>query len=215
MISPLPYRTIILANGEMPSHPFALEMLRNANTIVCCDGAVRHLEKLQLQPTAIVGDGDSIPAEIRKRYADRISPDKCQEYNDLTKAFHYVAAHHPGPVAVLGAMGLREDHAFANLALLMRHARSTDTIMVTNYGVFSPIFHSTTFASHEGEAVSIFSFTPSTRLTFSGLRYPVKNRSFAELWEGTLNEALSNQFRIELRDEGEVLVYQAFQKENL
>ena len=215
MIDTLPYRTIILANGEMPTHPIAMEMLRKADTIICCDGAVRHLEKLQLQPTVIVGDGDSIPAEIRKRYADRISPDKCQEYNDLTKAFHYAAKHNLSPVAILGAMGLRDDHAFANLSLLMRHARSTRVVMVTNYGIFTPISSSTVFRSHKGEAVSVFSFTPATRLTFSGLRYPVEKRSFAELWEGSLNESLGDQFGIELCDEGEILVYQAFQKENL
>ena len=60
------------------------------------------------------------------------------------------------------------------------------------------------------EQVSIFSFTPTARLTFHGLRYPVNQRSFAELWEGASNESLGDSFTIELHDKGQVLVYQAF-----
>ena len=30
---------VILANGEYPSHPLPLQMLENAEFVVCCDGA--------------------------------------------------------------------------------------------------------------------------------------------------------------------------------
>ena len=208
------YETVIVANGEAPTHPAALALLRHARHIVCCDGAIRHLLALKLTPSAIVGDGDSIQNTEYQRFRHLFIEDKSTEYNDLTKAFNYCAAQNWHRVAVVGACGLREDHALANIALLMLHARNFQTIMVTNFGVFTPIHETTNFNSYAGEAVSIFSFTPSTRLTFNGLRYPVENRSFSQLWEGTLNESLGNTFCIQLENEGEVLVYQAFQKEN-
>ena len=76
--------------------------------------------------------------------------------------------------------------------------------------MFTPISGTTTFSSRAGEQVSIFNFTPGTRVTFHGLRYPVTQRTFAELWEGASNESLGDRFTVELHDEGQVLVYQAF-----
>ena len=202
--------TIILANGEKPFAPQCIELILNAETIVCCDGAIRHLEELGIRPTVIVGDGDSLTAEQRNRYASIIDADPSTDYNDLTKAFRYCEAHRLDDLTILGATGLREDHTLANLGLLLRYAGRFRVRMVSNYGLFTPISDSTTFSSRTGEQVSIFSFTPNTRLTFHGLRYPVAQRSFAELWEGASNESLGDSFTIELNDKGQVLVYQAF-----
>lgn len=202
--------TIILANGEKPFAPQCIELILNAETIVCCDGAIRHLEELGIRPTVIVGDGDSLTAEQRNRYASIIDADPSTDYNDLTKAFRYCEAHGLDDLTILGATGLREDHTLANLGLLLRYAGRFRVRMVTNYGIFSAISGTTTFPSRAGEQVSIFSFTPTARLTFHGLRYPVAQRTFAELWEGASNESLGDSFTIEVHDKGQVLVYQAF-----
>lgn len=202
--------TIILANGEKPFAPQCIVLIHSAETIVCCDGAIRHLEELGIRPTVIVGDGDSLTAEQRNRYASIIDADPSTDYNDLTKAFRYCEAHGLDDLTILGATGLREDHTLANLGLLLRYAGRFRVRMVTNYGIFSAIGGTTTFASRAGEQVSIFSFTPHTQLTFHGLRYPVAQRTFAELWEGASNESLGDSFTIELHDKGQVLVYQAF-----
>ncbi len=202
--------TIIVANGEKPSVTQCIELIHSAETIVCCDGAIRHLEELGIRPTVIVGDGDSLTAEQRNRYSSIIDADPSTDYNDLTKAFRYCEAHGLDDITILGGTGLREDHTLANLGLLLRYAGRFRVRMVTNYGIFSAISGTTTFASRAGEQVSIFSFTPTARLTFHGLRYPVAQRTFAELWEGASNESLGDSFTIELHDKGQVLVYQAF-----
>ncbi len=202
--------TLIIANGEQPTAPQCIELLHNAEAIVCCDGALRHLEQIGIRPTIIVGDGDSLTAGQRERYATLIKTDASTDYNDLCKAFRYCEAHGRDDIVILGATGLREDHTLANLGWLLRYAGQFRVRMVTNYGVFTPISGTTTFSSRAGEQVSIFSFTPGTRMTFHGLRYPVAQRTFAELWEGASNESLGDSFTIELHDKGQVLVYQAF-----
>jgi thiamine pyrophosphokinase len=82
--------------------------------------------------------------------------------------------------------------------------------MVTNYGIFTPIRQTATFESYPGQQISVFSFTPDTEITYHGLKYPVQKEKFKELWEGSLNEATSDRFSIELESEGVVLVYAAF-----
>ena len=206
----LQYDTVIVANGEPPAHPEALRLLREARTIVCCDGAVGSVVALGAEPAVIVGDGDSITSELAARFADRICPDRSEEYNDLTKAVNYCEKKGVRRFAILGGGGRREDHLLGNISLLVSYSRKFEVVMVTNYGIFTPIHQTTTFDCRVGQPVSVFSFTPETRITYHGLKYPVSLRQFARLWEGTLNVTESDAFTIELHDEGDVVIFQAF-----
>ena len=206
----LNYDTVIVANGEPPAHPEALKLLHGARTIVCCDGAVGSVVALGAEPTVIVGDGDSITPELAERFADRLCPDRSEEYNDLTKAVNYCEAHGVRRFAIIGGGGRREDHLLGNISLLVGYSRKFDVVMVTNYGIFTPIHATGTFPCRIGQPVSVFSFTPETRITYHGLKYPASLRRFAQLWEGTLNVTDSDEFVIELHDEGDVVVFQAF-----
>lgn len=210
----LQYDTIIAANGEPPAHPDALRLLREARTVVCCDGAVSGLVALGVEPTVIVGDGDSITPELAVRFADRFCPDGSEDYNDLTKAVNYCEARGVRRFAILGGGGRREDHLLGNISLLIGYSRKFDVVMVTNYGIFTPIHKTTTFQCRVGQPVSVFSFTPETRITYHNLHYPVSLRRFAQLWEGTLNVTDAETFTIELHDAGDVVIYQAFTNGN-
>lgn len=210
----LQYDTVIVANGEPPAHPEALRLLREARTVVCCDGAVSGLMALGTEPTVIVGDGDSITPELAERFADRLCPDRSEEYNDLTKAVNYCEARGGRRFAILGGGGRREDHLLGNISLLVGYSRKFDVVMVTNYGIFTPIHKTTTFACRIGQPVSVFSFTPETRITYHNLHYPASLRRFAQLWEGTLNVTDAETFTIELHDAGDIVIYQAFTNEN-
>ena len=206
----LQYDTVIVANGEPPTHPEALRLLHGARTVVCCDGAVGSVVALGTEPTAIVGDGDSISPEMAERFADRLYPDRSEEYNDLTKAVNYCEAQGVRRFAIIGGGGRREDHLLGNISLLIGYSRHFEAVMVTNYGIFTPIHKTTAFDCSPGQPVSVFCFTPETRITYHGLKYPASLRRFAQLWEGTLNVTDSDAFVIELHDEGDVVVFHAF-----
>ena len=81
--------------------------------------------------------------------------------------------------------------------------------MLTEHGVFNVLRSSVALTSTPGTQVSVFSRNPQTRLTFTGLKYPVNNRSFKWLWEGSLNEALEDEFIVEASDDEPVVVYRA------
>ena len=73
--------TIILADGDFPSHPLALEWLRQCPYVVCCDGAANTYIRSGRMPEAIVGDGDSLLPDIKERYASLIHSETEQETN--------------------------------------------------------------------------------------------------------------------------------------
>ncbi len=207
-----PYRTVILANGAFPSHPVPLSFLREASRIICCDGATEASLEHGLEPDYIVGDLDSLSPPIRQRYSHCLFHDSNQEDNDLTKAVNFCAGRQWTEITILGATGKREDHSLGNISLLADYAGYTQVQMITNYGVFVPMLESACFESFPGQQVSIFCLTPATRFTLHGLKYPLTLQNITSWWQGTLNEALSNEFTIDM-DNGKALVFRQLMNE--
>jgi thiamine pyrophosphokinase len=193
------FDAVILANGCYPVHEVPLNILQHASHVVACDGAVSHYPQAEV----VVGDGDSVPEAFRNRL---IQIDE-QDDNDLTKATRYCLSQGWHRIAYLAATGRREDHTLGNIALLMRYYRDMDVegIMATDYGIFTPAKGCRTFPSVKGQQVSIFNFG-STRISSEGLKW--NSYAYRELWQGTLNEALADQFT--LRADGYYMVYQTY-----
>ena len=112
------YSTVILADGDFPSTPVTMRILKQAERIVCCDGSAASLAEFGLEPTVVIGDLDSLPPEFKKRFSDRLIHVREQETNDLTKAFTYCREQGWKNIVILGATGKREDHTLGNLSLL-------------------------------------------------------------------------------------------------
>ena len=205
------YSTVIVGNGETPQGEIPLLFLQRAQFIVCCDGALDKLLHIGIKPNIVIGDCDSITEEKRQQFQDIIIEDQDEEYNDLQKALKYCMKQQLGPVAVLGASGLRDDHQLANLSILNMYSAKMDLIMVSNYGLFSFISEDTTFASLPGQEVSVFNFDGQAIFSFEGLQYPVHNRRFTQLWEGSLNKALGEHFTVKISG-GRGLVYREYRK---
>ena len=60
---------VILANGDYPTHPIPLQILANAPYIVCCDGGADAYIDRGNVPDVIIGDGDSLSEENRRKYS--------------------------------------------------------------------------------------------------------------------------------------------------
>lgn len=199
---------VILANGSFPEHKIPLNILHNSNFLICCDGAINKLINTDKLPHAIIGDCDSLNEENKIRFKDIIFRDSDQETNDLTKAIKYCIKREYKKLIILGATGQREDHTLANISLLVEYMRSDlEVQMITDYGVFNPIYCSSEFESYDGQQVSIFSFSQDI-LSTKRLKYPVTDRNFTNWWQGTLNESESDTFSIETN--GDLILFRTF-----
>lgn len=199
--------TVILANGAFPQHPTPLSYLRDADYVVCCDGAANEFIARGGVPDAIVGDCDSISEENKQKFAHILHPVANQDTNDLTKAVNLCIRLGKKCIVILGATGNREDHSIGNIGLLRHYLPLADVKMVTDFGVFIPIASPTTFHSFPKQQISLFSMENSP-ITSHGLRYPLNNARLVGWWEGTLNESISDEFTVET--EGCVVVFMAF-----
>lgn len=193
------FDAVIVANGQFPTHAIPLAILHDAKHIVACDGAIHHIP----QAEAVIGDGDSVAETFRSKLI-RIDE---QDDNDLTKATRYCVENGWKRIAYLGCTGKREDHTLGNISLLMRYFRDMgiDGTMFTDYGFFTPAYGNRTFPSMKCQQISLFNFG-SHQISSTGLRWDAYN--FQEWWQGTLNEALGEEFAITA--DGYYLVYQTY-----
>lgn len=214
--------TIILADGDFPTHAIPLQILEEAERIYCCDGAIYKLMRwlneghgIKAECIYVVGDGDSRGLQYdtsRCPVPVHLHHESEQDYNDLTKSMRLATSHGAKDVTILGATGLREDHTLGNISLLayyVTHGFGLERLrMVSDFGTFTPITETTTFDSFERQQVSIFSLRSEVDITTSGLQYALNRQPLRQWWEGTLNAALGNHFSIQPHGEAEIIIYQ-------
>ena len=197
---------VILGNGEYPTHSMPETMLIMAPYVVCCDGSADEHIRRGFTPDAIIGDGDSLSPDNKERFRTIFHQIDDQETNDQTKAVHFLLDQGKKTIILVGATGKREDHTLGNISLLLDYMKSgMEVRTITDYGVFVPAKDTQTFAAHPGQQISIINFG-AKGLQGEGLVYPLSD--FTNWWQGTLNEATSDEFTIHCT--GEYLVFLAF-----
>ena len=177
-------RTVILANGVFPRRGgTAWKLLAEAKRVVCCDGAADvYRRRLRRWPDVIVGDLDSVRA---RRVPCRVVHDADQDTNDLEKAIVYCGKRGWRKPVIVGATGKREDHTIGNVFRALDYGVE----IVTDCGVFRPVCGKATLKVRKGAGVSVFAPDPKTRMTSTGLEWPLDGVRFRNLYCATLNRA--------------------------
>lgn len=208
-INDIEVEAVIVGNGDFPTHPQPETILIMAPYVVCCDGSADKYIKQGFTPDAIVGDGDSISEENRKRFKKIFHQSDDQETNDQTKAVNFLLKKGMKSIVIMGATGKREDHTLGNISLLMDYMHAgANVTMMTDHGTFTPCHDTHIFRAEPGQQVSIINFN-ATGLKGEGLVYPL--RDFTNWWQGTLNETTGNRFTVHAT--GDYLVFQNYLSE--
>lgn len=212
---------VILASGEFPTHAVPLKALHDADFVVCCDSAYAQLTASHLPfhtDFVVIGDGDSLTEEDKRQLGDRWLLVAEQDYNDLHKAMQWATTHYPLSTThftILAATGKREDHTLGNISYLVTFAEEypgIDLEMLTNYGRFTSMTGSRTFATFPRQQVSIFTMESDKPIYSEGLRWPLDGFHARRWWQASLNEALGTEFT--LHTEGPLVVFQTYEPKN-
>jgi thiamine pyrophosphokinase len=192
-----PEELAILAAGAPPTHPVPLAHLRSADVLVCCDGAYAVARRLGREADSVVGDGDSLSVDDRSRLEGRFVHVSEQDTNDLAKAFRFAVTCRPRRIVILGATGLREDHALGNIFWLFDFVEAfPSTCICTDPGTFEVVASERTFACSPGTAVSVFVPDREARVASKGLAWPLDGVRFTDLHCATLNRAVDASFTL-------------------
>lgn len=202
---------VIICDGRFPKSEYPRYLIRNADFIICCDGAlqkfIRNSEAIfgeRRLPDIVVGDMDSLSASLQKKYRDIIVRIDEQEHNDQTKAFRWALENimGMGQIYILGATGEREDHTIGNVSLLMEYARTYDleginVEMVSDHATIFAVTDTFEMDCGEGRKISIFSPDNSLKIKSEGLEWPTDDVVFDNWWKATLNKASQDHIRLE------------------
>ena len=205
-------KVVIICDGKFPRTEYPHYLIRTADYIICCDGALKKFLRNSLSifgeerlPDLVIGDMDTLPASMQKKYADIILKETEQEHNDQTKAVRWALNNLKGieTIHILGATGGRADHTIGNTSMLMEYTRMFDlkdiTIeMVSDDGTIFPINDTIEFECGPGRSISIFTPDNSLRIRSEGLMYPTDDVVFDNWWKATLNKTVQDNVRLEL-----------------
>ena len=213
---------VIICDGVFPKSEYPRYLIRTADFIICCDGALRKFIRNskaifgeERRPDKVVGDMDSLSANLKARYSHIIVQIDEQEHNDQTKAFRWALENLSdiSTITIIGATGQREDHTIGNMSLLMEYARTYDLEamgiqlqMITDHGVIFPVTDTMEFDCGIGRQVSIFSPDNSLRIKSSGLEWKTDDVVFDNWWKATLNRATQDRVRLEFSHRSIALV---------
>ena len=213
---------VIICDGKFPKTEYPRYLIRTADHIICCDGALKKFLRNSVGifgeerlPDAVIGDMDSLSPGMKERYSRIVVQIDEQEHNDQTKAFRWVMENldNVGSIYILGATGEREDHTIGNISLLMEYARSYDldakgiTLeMVSDYSTIFAITDTYEMECGEGRKVSILSPDNSLRIKSEGLEWPTDEVVFDNWWKATLNRASQDKVRLEFNHRSIALI---------
>ena len=201
---------VIICDGVFPKSEYPRYLIRTADFIICCDGAlVKFLRNSKAifgehrLPDLVTGDMDTLSESMQKKYADIIVKEDEQEHNDQTKAVRWALNNLEGieSIYIIGATGGRADHTIGNAALLMEYTRMFDLNginieSVTDNGTIFPINDTIEFDCGTGREVSIFTSDNTLRIKSEGLMYPTDDVVFDNWWKATLNKSVADTVKL-------------------
>ena len=201
---------VIICDGVFPKSEYPRYLIRTADFIICCDGALvkflRNSKAIfgeQRLPDLVTGDMDTLSESMQRKYADIIIKEDEQEHNDQTKAVRWALNNLEGIeyIYIIGATGGRADHTIGNAALLMEYTRMFDLNginieSVTDNGTIFPINDTIEFDCGTGREVSIFTPDNTLRIKSEGLMYPTDDVVFDNWWKATLNKSVADTVKL-------------------
>lgn len=203
---------VIICDGIFPKTEYPRYLIRAADFIICCDGALQKFIRNSTRlfgssrlPDRVIGDMDSLPASLKIKYEDIIVQIDEQEHNDQTKAFIWALENLSGieNIYILGATGKREDHTIGNISLLMEYERmffpekrGIHVEMISDTSTIFAVSDTFEMECGEGRAVSVFSPDNSLRIKSEGLVWPTDDVVFDNWWKASLNKASADKVRL-------------------
>ncbi|MCC7492768.1 MAG: thiamine diphosphokinase [Fimbriimonadaceae bacterium] len=199
-------RALVLANGDPPSPELLRCCREGAGWFVVTDGALTAALQAGLTPDAVVGDWDSVPAEVPAG-VERL-PIAEQDTCDLEKALYTCVDRHYEAVTVLGAGGRRWDMVHHHFGLFARYAMQLRIEAGDAHGWLTMLRPGETWqtARRVGAKLSLLPLPVASGVEVSGLRWTPQPQIALTGATGLSNEVVTTLVTVRFT-EGALAVY--------
>ncbi len=171
-------RILLFTGGNLGS--WALQEVRPDDILVGVDRGALFLVQQGVKPEIAIGDFDSVSAEelqlIQAQVSDLQTCDPVwKDWTDTEMAFHWAVQQAPSEIVLLGALGTRFDHSFANIQLLVKAVQAGITCRILDEkNEVILLDRSGSVRKSDFTHVSLLPLSKEvTGITLSGFRYPL------------------------------------------
>ena len=209
-------RAIVISNGSVDDYDFLKEKIHNDDFVICADGAIRHLIKINKTPDLWIGDFDSCMYDSlchKYPYLKEIptkSLNPCKDETDTHICVIEAINRGFNDIVILGALGTRIDHTFANVFLLeWLFERDVNCIIENEKNIITLIDKKTTITKQKNY-ISLIALDNEVKInSFTGVKYPLKDYILKRgLTIGVSNEILLDEAKIDISN-GKIVVIQS------
>lgn len=187
---------VLVANGQRPSHPKIIQIIKDAEKIICIDNGYEIIKDLKIIPSVIIGDLDSVNLNEVDQSVEIIKRED-QNLSDLEKALNYCIEKGFSKVYLLASTGLRDDHNLANLILIIDFIEKINVIILSDEYEIEVVKGKKEFKSKKNTQISIISINEGNKITTGGLKYNLKDEVLKSRSHGISNSTIEDNFFIE------------------
>lgn len=216
-------KTVVIITGGNVDYTLIKNIIKEDMIIIVADRGLIVADKLNIKPSVIVGDFDSVDNDILlkykkggKFYSDKTIFHKFKSEKDLTDthiAINYAIDQNPEKVLIFGATGTRLDHTIANINILnLFLEKNIKAQIIDNNNKIYLINRYTVIRKDKlyGNYISLLPLTTNVlNVTLRGFKYNLTNRKLTIGDSiGISNEILQEEAYIQLSD-GILIVIEA------
>ena len=173
-------KAVVLAGSDVVVTPRLVAQTRRADFVVAADGGLRHAGSLGLRPDLVVGDFDSVSADVLARFADlpRLRHPVDKDELDLELAIAQAVARGAREIVLVGTLGERFDQSLAAVFIGARYAR--DGLTVSLHNGRQEVFLLAGGSSHSspsepGQLFSLLSLAETSTVSVRGAQFDLEH----------------------------------------
>jgi thiamine pyrophosphokinase len=192
-------RAVIFLNGNIPDPGLIRPLIGPGDTLLAADGGTRHILKLNLDPSIVIGDLDSLSDEDRQHLkalgTKIICHPRDKNKTDFELTLDYAVEAGFRKILVIAALGGRLDMTLGNLSLLATPSLADLDIRMDD-GVEETFFtrSSCQITGDIGDIVSLIPWGEEVLgVVTSGLRWPLLDETLYP----TQTRGISNELLLE------------------
>lgn len=169
---------VLLAGGDASVTDDLRELAQKAAYVVAADSGLRHASALGVRPEVIVGDFDSVTAEVLDGYRDiaqvRHPPEK--NWLDLELALHHLQDRGLTHIVIVGGFGSRLDQSLAALLIAARQVQQGQWVQFHSgrrQAFVLAAGQQFALAVGAGQTFSLLSLLAEARVSVADAKYPL------------------------------------------
>lgn len=193
-------RCVIIAGGNCDLKQLNIE---SSDFIIAADSGYDHCVKASLEPDLIIGDFDSIKADLPSNIETIKLPEK-KDDTDLLFALRMGLSKGFEDFVIFGGYGSRPDQNFAmlqSLYWLLEQGKDIDvTANCNNFSVSAIKNSSKIFCVNKNQYISVFALENSKGVTINGAEYSLDNADLLPSFPiGVSNTGLDTEVTVSVK----------------